>query len=500
MDNLWRDEEAKHFEHSDLAMRVYTSRLLGRSDDLVLHGGGNTSVKSFETNIFGDEEAILFVKGSGWDLKTIEEQGFSPARLAVLKRLGSLPSMTDTEMIRELKASMTNPGAPSPSVEAILHALIPAKFVDHTHTDAVVAISNSPDGGQLLKEIYGESVLILPYIMPGFVLATQVFEATKTTDWNDLEGIVLMHHGLFTFHDDAKTSYDKMIELVTKAEDYLRSVDAFDNLVEASYEPVSEDYLELARARQAASRHLGFPMLTSWKLDMKSVGFSMIDNIEDLATRGPVTPDHTLQTKRIAAVLDQHPAEDVDRFASAYQAYFDRNNNGTLKCLDPAPRYAVWKNRGMLVFAANIKRSVVISDIVEHTVKAVQWGEAMGGWKTLTEQEIFELEYWELEQAKLRLAPSRSEFDGRVAVVTGAASGIGKACVEAFAKKGAAVIALDINPDITTMYCNAEVLGLVCDITDDESIRSAVSAGVTAFGGVDVLVCNAGSFPAKREN
>ena len=155
MENLWRDEDAKAFEHSDLAMRVYTSRLLGLNDDLVLHGGGNTSVKSTATNIFGEAEDILFVKGSGWDLKTIEEPGFSPARLEVLQRLASLPSMTDTEMTRELKASMTNPGAPSPSVEAILHAIIPCKFVDHTHTDAVVAISNSPNGEAILKEIYG---------------------------------------------------------------------------------------------------------------------------------------------------------------------------------------------------------------------------------------------------------------------------------------------------------------------------------------------------------
>ncbi|HAJ75526.1 MAG TPA: bifunctional aldolase/short-chain dehydrogenase [Gammaproteobacteria bacterium] len=495
MDNLWRDEEAKAFEHSDLAMRVYTSRLLGRSDDLVLHGGGNTSVKSPRANIFGEEEDILFVKGSGWDLKTIEEPGFSPARLAVLKRLAGLPTMTDTEMTRELKASMTDPSAPSPSVEAILHALIPFKYVDHTHTDAVVAISNSPDGETRLEEIYGGSVLILPYIMPGFVLAKQVFDKTRGLDWNSLEGIVLLHHGLFTFHDSAKDSYDKMIELVTRAEDYLRSINAFDHLEEADYQPQPEDYLRLAQSRRAASQHFGAPMLTTWKLDKSSVGFSSINSIDSIATRGPVTPDHTLQTKRIAAILDDSPVDGINQFATEYLDYFKRNNNGELKCLDPAPRYAVWKGRGMLVFGANIKRAGVISDIVDHTAKAVQWGEAMGGWKTLTEAEIFELEYWELEQAKLKLAAASAEFDGKVIVVTGAASGIGKACVETFASKGAAVIALDINPDIATLFDKPGIEGIVCDITSDESIQSAVEQGVTAFGGIDVLVSNAGSFP-----
>ncbi len=206
MQNLWNEEEAKQYSHSDLAMRVYTSRLLGRNADLVLHGGGNTSVKSTTTNIFGEEEEILFVKGSGWDLRTIEEPGFSPSRLNVLQRLGELPEMTDTEMTRELKASMTNPEAPAPSVEAILHALIPLKYVDHTHADAVVAISNTANGEEILKELYGDSVMTLPYVMPGFILAQQVFEAAKGVDWNKLEGIVLLHHGLFTFHDDAKVS------------------------------------------------------------------------------------------------------------------------------------------------------------------------------------------------------------------------------------------------------------------------------------------------------
>ena len=502
MKNLWQEEESRRFAHSDLAMRVYTSRLLGRSDELVLHGGGNTSVKSTQTNIFGQEEDILFVKGSGWDLKTIEEEGFSPARLETLLRLGKLPSMTDTEMARELKASMTNPNAPSPSIEAILHALIPCKFVDHTHTDAVVALSNSPKGKEILEALYGETVLILPYIMPGFVLATQVYEATKDIDWANLEGIVLMHHGLFTFNDDAKESYDKMIELVTQAEDHLKSIGAFDKLAEAVYQPSSADYLSLAQARQAASLYHEAPMLASWKTDSKNVGFSSLENIDDIATRGPLTPDHTLQTKRIPAMLGDDPSEGVNTFAKNYLKYFEKNNDGSLSCLDPAPRYAIWKGKGTVVFSANTKKKKIISDMVEHTIRAIQWGEALGGWTVLSEEEIFELEYWELEQAKLKLAPAKSEYDGKIALVTGAASGIGKACVEAFASEGAAVIALDINPKIKDTFEQPRVLGCICDITDDQSIQRAINAGVGAFGGIDIVVSNAGSFPksATLEN
>ncbi len=497
MDNLWHDADSKSFEHSDLAMRVYSSRLLGQSDDLVLHGGGNTSVKSSATNIFGEEEQILYVKGSGWDLKTIEEEGFSPARLATLQRLASLKSMTDTEMTRELKASMTDPGAPSPSVEAILHAIIPFKYVDHTHTDAVVAISNSPNGEEVLREIYEERVLILPYIMPGFVLAQQVYESTKDINWQNMEGIALLHHGLFTFSDSARNSYDKMIELVSQAEDYLKAKDVFTCMATARYKPEAADYLDLARARQAACNQFGAPMLATWMTNPESVGFSCIEGIEDIATRGPVTPDHTLQTKRIPAILERDPVSGVEQFAADYLSYFNNNNDGNLNCLDPAPRFAVWRDKGIIIFAGNVKKRRVISDIVEHTVKAIQWGEALGGWTTLTESQIFELEYWELEQAKLKLAPAKAEYDGRIVVVTGAASGIGKACTEAFLKQGAAVVAVDINPVIKNLYNQSNVLGIVCDTTSDESIQAAIEEGVAEFGGIDILVSNAGSFPAS---
>lgn len=495
MKNLWDDDEAREFNHSDLALRVYSSRLLGRSDDLVLHGGGNTSVKSTLTNIFGEDEEILYVKGSGWDLKTIEEPGFSPARLGVLQRLGGLDSMTDTQMTRELKASMVDPGAPAPSVEAILHALIPLKFVDHTHADAVVAVSNTDGGARRLEEIYGDSVLILPYVMPGFVLAQQVYEATRGIDWNSLDGIVLLHHGIFTFHDDARTSYDNMVKLVTLAEDYLKSEQAFDATAAAAYEPDPEDYLQVAKARKLASELFGYPLLARWLKDEFYVGYSRLDDIAEIATRGPLTPDHSIHTKRIPALLDADVAAGISEFALEYRNYFERNNDGDLTCLDTAPRYAVWRERGCVVFGRNVKLAGVIADIAEHTLKSVQWGEALGGWVALTEREIFDLEYWELEQAKLRRAPSRAEFEGRVAVVTGAASGIGRACAEAFADRGAAVAALDIEPAVETRFQHANIEGVVCDITNDNSITAAVQAAVARFGGIDVLVCNAGSFP-----
>lgn len=499
MENLWNDQEAAQFSHSDLAMRVYTSRLLGRNPSLVLHGGGNTSVKSTLTNIFGEQEEILFVKGSGWDLKTIEEPGFAPARLGVLQRLGQLPAMTDTQMTRELKASMVDPGAPSPSVEAILHALIPLKYVDHTHTDAVVAISNSPDGERILAEIYGDSVLILPYVMPGFVLAKQVFEATQSADWSKLEGIVLLHHGFFTFSDDARASYDNMIRLVSLAEGYLEQAGALEQVAAAEYKPRGGDHEVLARARRRASELFGHPMIARWKQDARSVGYSKLDRIEDIACRGPVTPDHSLHTKRIPVVLDNEPGPEMDAFRDAYHAYFDANAHDGLTCLDPAPRFAVWKGRGTVAFGPNPKRMGVVSDIMDHTMRAVQWGEALGGWTALSEREIFDLEYWELEQAKLSRAPARKPFEGKVAVVTGAASGIGKACVEAFLAQGAAVAALDIDERVTEMFPGEGVLGRVCDVTEPEGINAVIEAAVAGFGGIDMLISNAGAFPAGRD-
>ena len=501
MNSLWNDAEAAGYA-GDLGLRVYTSRLLGQESSLVLHGGGNTSMKGSSTNIFGEERPALYVKGSGWDLRTIEAPGFSPTCLATLERMAGLASLSDTDMARELKSALLDPAAPAPSVEAILHAIIPFKYVDHTHADAVVAISNSPDGETLLAELYGENWLILPYVMPGFVLAQQVYAATRDLDWNSLTGIILLHHGVFTFADDARESYENMIAGVDRAEGFLAQRGAADAVARSGGDFSAADALDMANIRAAASRLAGRPLIAQLNTTDLSVGYSAREDITDVATRGPLTPDHTLHTKRIPLVLGTDVGTEIesamDRYATDYQAWFQRNDSGNLTCLDPAPRVVIWKNRGVVALAPNAKRAAIVGDIAQHTLLAVQWAQCLGGWQALSEREIFELEYWELEQAKLKRLPAAAAFEGRIALVTGAASGIGRACVAALVAEGCCVIALDINPSVVELN-TAAVLGIVCDVTFTDQLTAALHAGVGRFGGLDILVSNAGAFSPSHE-
>ncbi|MBL4821285.1 MAG: bifunctional aldolase/short-chain dehydrogenase [Gammaproteobacteria bacterium] len=502
MQNRWDPQSAATFlaDDTELGLRVYSSQLLGQDEDLVLHGGGNTSVKGIRNNVFGDQQRILNVKGSGWDLRTIEAAGFPAVDLDYLLRLGDLPQLSDTEMMKQLRLALLDPTAPAPSVEAILHALIPFAVVDHSHADAVVAISNSPDGELALREIYGKRVLILPYIMPGFILARQVAEATRDIDWQTLEGIILLHHGIFTFSDEARVSYDNMISLVSEAESYLQSVGAIDNIARGTYQPDAADCLGLSRLRKQASQLLGAPALLRWDISPEAVGFASLDNVGDIATRGPLTPDHTIHAKAFAAVFDDEPEAGLKEFVRRYQDYFRKHASSTHQCLDSMPRYGVWLNRGVLSFAPGLKRLQVVSDITRHTIRAIQWGQALGGWEALPQKDLFDVEYWELEQAKLKSTKSVPEFEGKVVLVTGAASGIGRACVNEFTARGAAVVALDIAKDFSTAFDDhSGVLALRCDVTDSDALDYAVRRGVRHFGGIDVVVSNAGNFPASCE-
>ena len=497
MQSRWNDAQAPAAEDL-LAMRVYTSRLLGSDADLVMHGGGNTSVKIRQDDFFGDPVDVLYVKGSGWDLGTIEAQGFAPVRLDVLKRLAELPELTDTDMVRVQKSAMLDPAAPGPSVEAILHAILPFRFVDHSHADAVVALSNTPDGETRIRRLYGDRVLIVPYVMPGFILAKTIYDMTRDADWSRVDGMVLMSHGVFTFDDDARRSYERMVEMVDLAEKALAESGADRAPVTASEPAPPLDTARLARLRRRVGRLRGAAVLARLEETPEARGFAARPDVADLATRGPLTPDHVIRTKRVPILLGSDDDSDLEAFVRAYKAYFEDHADASLQQLDAAPRWGVLTGgAGTLAFGRSPKELGIIADIARHTCRAVQWAEFLGGWTALPARDIFEVEYWELEQAKLKRAGSTPALQGKVAWVTGAASGIGRAAAEELADDGAVVVALDVDPAIESLFDGPGRLGLRCDVTDASALAAALDRTVRTFGGLDILVSNAGFFPSS---
>ncbi|MGA8261378.1 MAG: bifunctional aldolase/short-chain dehydrogenase [Arenicellales bacterium] len=495
MRSRWNDEEADGID-DPLSLRAYSSRLIGGDEELVLHGGGNTSVKATATDLFGDEHEVLYVKGSGWDLAMIDPAGFAPVKLEALRRMAKLEHLSDSDMVKHQRAAMLDPSAPNPSVEAILHAIIPFRYVDHTHADAVVALTNTPEGEGLVRELYGDRVLIVPYLMPGFVLAKRIAQMTADADWSSLEGIVLMSHGVFTFADTARDSYERMIRLVDEAERYLESRGAL--RIARNDAPRQIDPERLSRLRQAVSLAAGKPMLVHIDDSIEAAGFSELGHLESVAARGPLTPDHVIRTKRIPLLVDEDVDQAVAKFIDDYKRYFLQNTDGSQTCLDPAPRWGVWRGSGTLAFGSSMAETAAVSDIAHHTLRAIQWAEGLGGWRALPEKDIFDVEYWELEQAKIKKPGRSPELQGRIALVTGAGSGIGKACVEALLKRGALVAAVDISGLICAEFTRQEVRTIECDVTDARRLKEAVDSAVREFGGLDIVISNAGSFPQSR--
>ncbi len=492
MESLWNETEAAACGTDLLAQRVYTSRLLGKNPALVLHGGGNTSVKITEKDFFGDSLDLCYVKGSGWDLATIEKPGFAPVRMSALMKMAELKEMSDSDMVVQLRAAMTDPAAPTASIEAILHAALPFVFVDHSHADAIAALTCNAEGEARVKEVFGNRVLIVPYVMPGFILAKTIYDLIKDRDLRaeGIEGMVLLKHGLFTFADDARTSYERHIEMVSQAEAYLTK--------KASTQPAAgaanEDLLSLAKLRQAVSKTRGFPQIARLNASSEAVGYASLPGVETFGTRGPLTPDHSIRTKRAPAIIGEDIAASVEKFATDYKAYFDRNTAGHAM-LDAAPRFALWAGKGIVSFGDTVKDANIVADISEHTAATVQLGEAVGGWEPLPEKDIFDIEYWELEQAKLRKGPARKVHQGKVALVTGCAAGIGFAIAESLAEQGAQVVGLDIDKEIPDIMQRIGGIGIVVNLTEDQPVQDAIDFTVREFGGIDIVVSNAGIFP-----
>lgn len=492
MQNLWEDSQPDH--QDPLAECVYGSRLIGSDPHLVLHGGGNTSVKAPYADIGGRSIDAIYVKGSGWDLATIEAPGFAPLRLPRLFDLLALESLADADMMRELSAAKLDPSAPQPSVETLLHAFLPYQAVQHSHADVIVALTNLADGEDRVRDLFGDTVIVVPYVMPGFELARVAASLWEQESHHDTVGMVLLNHGLFTFAETTRDAYRRHVELITLAERWL---DEHAPLTPTGNESLpAAEAAELAELRRQISQTARRPMIVTRHCDAASARFVQRDDVASLATRGPLTPDHVIRTKRTPMI-----GTDVAGYAHAYRRYFADHADGTtetLTMLDPAPRVVLDEHLGVLTAGETAKASDIAADIYRHTIAVLERSEDhLGGYVALPPGDLFAVEYWDLEQAKLRRSGPPPELAGAVAVVTGAASGIGRACAQELLDRGCAVAGVDLDTCVAESFRGPAWLGIAADVTDAGSQHSAINSAVERFGGIDVVVVSAGVFGAS---
>jgi rhamnose utilization protein RhaD (predicted bifunctional aldolase and dehydrogenase)/NAD(P)-dependent dehydrogenase (short-subunit alcohol dehydrogenase family) len=497
----------------DLALRIYTTRLLGGDPRLVLHGGGNTSVKTSTHDLNGEAVDVLCVKGSGWDMASIDAPGLPAVRLAPLRKLRARTQLSDEEMVRLQRANLLDPGAPNPSVETLLHAFLPHKFVDHTHSTAVLSLVDQSHGEELCREVYGQRMGLVPYIMPGFALAKASAEAFDANA--RVEGLILLKHGIFTFGDNAREAYERMVEMVTLAEARLargrKTVSAGVALPPALaplavIAPMIRGACSLKDEKiEGAHRRLILDFRASETISAFVSGTS----VERYSQAGVVTPDHTIRTKNWPLLLPAPQADGVDAFRAAtrnavaafiarYESYFACNNarcGGIKRMLDPLPRVVLVPGHGLFGLGRTKKDASVAADLAEVAIESILGAEAIGRFESISESDMFDVEYWSLEQAKLSGAAEKP-LAGQVVAITGAAGAIGAATAKIFAGAGAEVTLLDVDLPAATKAAKAigsTARAVECDVTDIASVRDAFDAVAETFGGVDIVVSNAGA-------
>jgi rhamnose utilization protein RhaD (predicted bifunctional aldolase and dehydrogenase)/NAD(P)-dependent dehydrogenase (short-subunit alcohol dehydrogenase family) len=516
MKSMWSDEEAGRYieryaqqgVNADIALRVYTSRLLGRDPALVLHGGGNTSVKTTVPDQLGRPTDVLCVKGSGWDMAEIEPAGLPAVRMAPIIELRSLDKLSDEDMVNAQRINLLDSGAPNPSVETLLHAFLPHKFIDHTHSVAVLAVSDQPNSEELCRQVYGKRMGYVPYIMPGFLLAKKAAEVFEQD--TSVEGLILEKHGIFTFGDTAKDAYERMIAKVTLAEERLQIKRK--TVFEAAPLPKSvASAAEIAPIlRGIAARCDKSGKLHRLVFDFRSnaaiLNYVNGNEIARYAQVGVVTPDHTIRTKNWPVIVPAPSADDLEGFRAGaekafaafeqrYHDYFARHNkhqDPPKTELDPVPRVVLVPGVGLFGVGNSKSAAKIASDIAENTIQTITDAEAIGRYECLSEADLFDMEYWSLEQAKLGKG-KEARLARQVVAVTGGASGIGKAVAQAFKREGAEVAILDLEGEaLTAVAKSLKCLGVACDVTSGASVNAAFAKISETFGGVDIVVSNAG--------
>ena len=524
MKSGWSDKDAQEFiaryasqgnnkgVNADLAVRTYTTRLLGSDPKMVLHGGGNTSVKTTVKDQLGDDVDVICIKGSGWDMGVIEPAGLPAVRLEPLRKLRKLDKLSDEDMVNYQRINLLDSSAPNPSVETLLHAFLPHKFIDHVHSTAVLALTDQPDNKALVHEVYGDRVAYVPYTIPGFALAKAVAEVFDKHP--KAEGLVLLQHGIFTMGDTAEQAYGRMIEFVTMAEERLKLQRK--TLAQAKLPSNIASLPEIApilRGAVAIEKHATAGTAKRQLLDFRTnpqiLNYVNGAELARYSQVGVVTPDHTIRTKNWPVIVpapesgkleqwtkDVHEA--VAAYVARYHRYFEENNAKSAvkkKELDPLPRVILVPGVGMFGVGGSAKDAAIAADIAENAVAVITDAEAMGEYRSISEFDMFEVEYWSLEQAKLGKSNEKS-LARQVAVITGGGSGIGAATARAMAKEGAEVAVLDRDLEAAKAVAKkigGKALAVECDVTQPQSIRAAFDAVVSAFGGVDIVVSNAGA-------
>ncbi len=520
--NRWNDKEANKYRvHAGddladqaLAVQAYASRLLGADQALVQHGGGNTSCKVTRKDLFGADIPVLHIKGSGHDLALIQPAEMPAVRLQPLLALRTLGGLSDVDMVNTVRCNMLDASGPTPSVEILLHAYLPHAFINHTHATAMLAIADLPNAAEVVQEIFGDKVSVVPFYMPGFDLgkaAAEVYDANP-----DVEGLLLLNHGHFTFENDAKSAYDLMITHVNMVADWLgnktgkvlKPSGQADPMMQAKaieMMPVLRGILGDRRAQFLNMRDAPMPVM-----DLRAGGnvqeFFERSDVEDLAKRGVATPDHVIRTKNFPLVLNAKTlasgagaiSDAVDAYISDYTDYFTRNNarvGGHKIMLNPVPDVAWVQDVGIIGMGANGAAARIAADLAEQNIAAMSNGEDCGGFYPVGEADLFDMEYWSLEQAKLS-SHKPARFAGHVVMVTGGGGAIGLATAQAFAALGANIFLVDLEEEALSKALNTfgpDHDGIALDITADGAADQAVAACIARFGGLDVLVSNAGA-------
>jgi rhamnose utilization protein RhaD (predicted bifunctional aldolase and dehydrogenase)/NAD(P)-dependent dehydrogenase (short-subunit alcohol dehydrogenase family) len=526
MKNLFDAQEAQEFIAKypavapELALRAYTSRLIGQDPGLVLHGGGNTSVKIRAKNIVAAEREVLYVKGSGVDLATIDPQGFVGLELDSLRELKKLEDLGDEEMENQLQIHKIFFAAPDPSVEALLHAFLPCRYVDHTHADSILVLTNQKHSEDFLREALGNRVVVIPYLKPGLGLARAVLERYEQTA--GLEAVVVGHHGIFTFGEDARTAYQRMIDYVNRAERFIeeRKGKKGFGTTRADLTVPEDPPAAIARCAQTvrgacAYRAAGGRLCRFYaevRNDSELVKTSLLREAKNFCNSGVLTPDHAIRTKNLWAYVERIPGDDatlkraVKESVSAYQADYERYCAAEGKAqqiedkkLDPYPRVFLVAGAGIVALGVTRKAARIAADIAEHTLRAKLLAETIGEYASLSESHVFDMEYWNLQQKKIGRNPPLP-LRGQIALITGGGGAIGLGIADRLLAAGAVVVLADIDEPrlqkvhsiLRRQYEESLVEKIIFDVADFESTEKAFQEISLRLGGIDILVPNAG--------